>query len=660
MVKIQFIEGDRIMIPIQPTLSSTLSFNQQTGNEQKNALIGAIMTQKNRIAVLTEKRAQLPIADKSNRRHFNNAIRDEKNKCEDLQLALSSLEKDLAIDREMDVNGIFGPSVFGRCISGIAQSVAIPITIGLRFATDHPYLAFGVAIASQLVGVVSAPVTTAIAQRKDLDENQRQRQINTQFQQAISECRNEEKLTALCANKLIKAWKDNDGDIEKQTQIEDLLTNQHKSGKYLDGYVETAVRRAANWQKCAKDDSTASNERSTAKCKIEYDKWLHIAETSLTIYHHSKMAVKENVLDVNPTGNISDSHYPLEERLVYAKLSNYAYSRNESNIPENWSLNKTLGHQLSQECNFSYDESTGQIYTKAGLVAYLFDKVETNSTSPTETCLVFGGTTSGFKTGPIGVRVKHNHFSTAAHLYANAASALSLETPQIHLQAKRLTETLEQHITENQPNSQISLTGHSLGAGLCSYAAAMTGTPSNPTPCFGFSPAPITGASLKDIARRAVNTKHAERIRNHIKHTAIAGDPIPNVKNHVSGAHVLGEITELPETQAMNGMSMASRHGEFEEILRKRLVLESPELQATRRRRHHHGHDAHENNGHHKQREHKSPYHNVLNFEYVIPKTLPTTTARQKPVFSAPAGFSLETEISKIAETHDNEDVSDS
>lgn len=75
---------------------------------------------------------------------------------------ISQLEQEIATNEQMDREGIFGRSPLGRCVSAVAQTLALPVTLGLRLAADHPYMAAGLVISSQILWAsATAPLVAA-------------------------------------------------------------------------------------------------------------------------------------------------------------------------------------------------------------------------------------------------------------------------------------------------------------------------------------------------------------------------------------------------------------------------------------------------------------------------------------------------------------------
>lgn len=365
----------------------------------------------------------------------------------------------------------------------------------MQFAVNHPYLSAGVVLGSQIFSVIANPVIASQMKNKEITIFREQHQVDLRFETAVSECMNEENATAQCAEKLVESWKENGDNLERQNLLTTIVNSHNKLNKYDAGYVKPSVERTAMWSKCTNPRSEAGFDKIHNKCQEQYNKWADIAESVFYIFYDSKLASKQNILDVVTVGDLKDPVYSLEQRLEYAQLSNYPYRQNSSNIPADWSLNKGLAKKLAVECHFHYDLDSGQVFTLSGLVAYMFDKTPKSATESAETCLVFGGSTAGIAPGDMKVRFKANSGSTTAHLYANVASTLALQTPSLLIQAKKLARSLESEIQNKGLKTKMTITGHFLGGGLCSYAAAMTGSANAPTSCYGFASAPLNGAS---------------------------------------------------------------------------------------------------------------------------------------------------------------------
>lgn len=121
---------------------------------------------------------------------------------------------------------------------------------------------------------------------------------------------------------------------------------------------------------------------------------------------------------------------------------------------------------------------------------------------------------------------------------------------------------------------------------------------------------------------------HAKRIRDSLKHTVVRGDSVPKVRNKVSGAHIVGQVTEVD----LKGAGMMEKHGQFEAAIRKaiefRKVL-APSEGALNPARH-----IKRGREHLQQHHHQSRYKTTLNFEYLTEDT-EVFTRHESPVFAA-------------------------
>lgn len=465
-------------------------------------------------------------------------------------------------DEEGDIDGVFGAGLLGNTIKNIAIAAAVPVTLAWRFAERHPLFAAGLVLGTQIVGVGATPVQTSSQTKAGLVDARRERIIKNNFKRAMSECANEEKLTVMCGEKLIESWRENKGNLERQIALEKLLASQHVQDRAKDGYAEVFINRAAKWHEC----TTGASQSVVEKCHAQVKKYSELAIDDVSIYLDSSQGIKEVMLDKNLKGN--ESYPSLERRLEFAKMATYPYTQNASILSDGWSLNRNLTQELALETGLNFDITTGQIYSSAGMVAYVFEKTTVND-EVKEICLSFGGTT----TGPVAShglieRFKGNSGATGAQLVANAASVLSLQSPALHDQAIRLAGELEKLIDEKFENAKMVVTGHSLGGGLCTVAAGMTGTADEPTECYGFASGPINGALKAKIARRAGNKQHAKIIMKNIHHTTVKGDPVPHAHNHIVSASIAGEILEI-NAENIQG----ARHAIFKEAIEQRIVL---------------------------------------------------------------------------------------
>ena len=75
----------------------------------------------------------------------------------DLSKNISDLQEDIEAEHKMDSEGIFGTSLLGRSISCVAQVVAMPATVGMQLAINHPYIAGAAVLGSQLLAAIAEP-----------------------------------------------------------------------------------------------------------------------------------------------------------------------------------------------------------------------------------------------------------------------------------------------------------------------------------------------------------------------------------------------------------------------------------------------------------------------------------------------------------------------
>lgn len=223
--------------------------------------------------------------------------------------------------------------------------------------------------------------------------------------------------------------------------------------------------------------------------------------------------------------NLTPENYDFSELKEYAQLSNYPYCKEESELPENWQVQSS--QDLFSDFLISNPEfelhSDGMISTSSGLFCYVIKK---SLNGHDKYVISFGGTTSGKAAGSFLERSIENAGSTLKQWLANAKNAILGRTPTAYKQAVTLTE----YLSQIYPNDVVETTGHSLGGGIASYAAAMVGTPEKPMAARGFCSAELGSRMQQRILDRVNRDPQAfSSLVSGIRHIKIKGDPVPNM-----------------------------------------------------------------------------------------------------------------------------------
>ncbi len=224
----------------------------------------------------------------------------------------------------------------------------------------------------------------------------------------------------------------------------------------------------------------------------------------------------------------------------YAVLANYPYlaeRERESAINDvGWQLQLRDNSQLANRLRgkgFTIG-ANGMISTEKGLCCYLLKKRGESST-PEKYVLSFGGTTAGQTGGSFMHRSFSNAGFTLKQWLANTKNAVFGRTPDLYKQASGLTELINKELKAH--GNTLETTGHSLGGGMASYAAAMQGEADNPMTCHAFCSAELGRSMQLDIVRKAIGQENqvakesVNLLVSKTMHVKIKGDPVPNMHN---------------------------------------------------------------------------------------------------------------------------------
>lgn len=240
-----------------------------------------------------------------------------------------------------------------------------------------------------------------------------------------------------------------------------------------------------------------------------------------------------------------------ERMLLAAKLTDYPYHRDNEKLPNGWSCRKDIAQKVAQniahDTHIKYDESTGMLHSKSGLVAYVLSDSK-------EICLVFGGTSSGKTTGDLFVRNIRNPGMTFRQWGANGLNFLFGRTPKCYHEAESLTKLLLTIIPHGQ---QLTTMGHSLGGGESSYAAAMTGTKS-----INFCSAELS-AKMRNRIIKTISEEGIEKLKENIHHFRVHGDIVPLTHNTGLDLSAVGTSYTIPTYSPGTALSFHDKYLRF-------------------------------------------------------------------------------------------------
>lgn len=226
----------------------------------------------------------------------------------------------------------------------------------------------------------------------------------------------------------------------------------------------------------------------------------------------------------------------------------------------NWDTARPLALAAGKAAGLSTKGSDGFIYDeKSGLTAYV---LQNPSAKPNpEVRLVFGGTTSGIKTGGLAKRSLLNGGFTLKQWIANAKNAVFGTIPDSYKQASELTGKLQAMMALDPQYKDFTLTvsGHSKGGGEASYAALSQKEPVHAI-CF-------SSAELGKQMQASIPEETKANAASFVSHYYVEGDAVPVMSKNALikrlGGQLghLGTIATLPaDSKSASGLD---RHDKF-------------------------------------------------------------------------------------------------
>ncbi|NGZ13677.1 hypothetical protein HGG78_07960 [Vibrio aestuarianus] len=253
-----------------------------------------------------------------------------------------------------------------------------------------------------------------------------------------------------------------------------------------------------------------------------------------------------------------------------AALANYPYQQDLAALRRAtdglWELDLLGNHsdckKVVEGLDLKISPLTGMFSdSKSGLVGFIFF----NHTSK-ELRVVFGGTSSGEKTGGLKERTMGNLTTTARQWQANAKNAILGEKPASYQQAKCLaTEIVTAMKGEKYKDYSLSFSGHSKGGGEAAYAAAMVSTPENPVKAECFSSAQFSHSILTEVNSELApyGPEQAKKAVSGIKHYKIQGDVVPNMHRVRPTLSHIGKVMTLPRFDIRGANNIVGCHDRF-------------------------------------------------------------------------------------------------
>ncbi|MDE1263530.1 lipase family protein [Vibrio aestuarianus] len=263
-----------------------------------------------------------------------------------------------------------------------------------------------------------------------------------------------------------------------------------------------------------------------------------------------------------------------------AALANYPYQQDLAVLcratDKLWELdlldNDSDFKKVVEDLDLKISPLTGMFSdSKSGLVGFIF----LNHTSK-ELRVVFGGTTSGEKTGELKERTIGNLTTTARQWQANAKNAILGEKPDSYQQAKCLaTEIVTVMEGEKYKDYSLSFSGHSKGGGEAAYAAAMVSTPENPVKAECFSSAQFGRSILTEVNSKLApyGLEQAKKAVSGINHYKIKGDVVPNIHKVRPTLSHIGKVMTLPRFDIRGANNIVGCHVRFYDHIERGALL---------------------------------------------------------------------------------------
>ena len=255
---------------------------------------------------------------------------------------------------------------------------------------------------------------------------------------------------------------------------------------------------------------------------------------------------------------------------IDAEIAAYAYHRSTEKIaeafntgtisvtPSQWTPVTDILEDLAAQTGLSVDTENGYLYDEStGLTAYLLQSPASEGNK--EIRLIFGGTTSGKKTGGLARRFICNGKFTLAQWKSNIQNALGLKIPGNFEQAKELTARVSERLKTHPEyeGSKLILTGHSKGGAEATYAALSQDAPLEARV---FSSAELHQKLLDTISRENLG-----QAKDLVTAVNIKGDRIPKMRTVLrTNIHSVGSTVTLPPAHAYN----IERHDTFTKHIR--------------------------------------------------------------------------------------------
>ena len=227
-----------------------------------------------------------------------------------------------------------------------------------------------------------------------------------------------------------------------------------------------------------------------------------------------------------------------------------------------WAVSKATLPNITKDTEI-HREDKMLIDPKTGFVATIMQNSETQ-----EVKIVFGGTTSGEVAGGLVKRNKGNLGIIKQQWKANLQSALANKIPECYQQASQVVTNLRELMAQddNLKCYELVCTGHSLGAGMAQWAAAMNSSKDNIIKADCFCSAQLNSKMLSEIQTKHHSTGALPKVLAAIQHYKIKGDVVPHMnKTMPRFLSNIGKSTTIPHQRIdkLGGNTRIGYHDRF-------------------------------------------------------------------------------------------------
>lgn len=236
---------------------------------------------------------------------------------------------------------------------------------------------------------------------------------------------------------------------------------------------------------------------------------------------------------------------PISNMAHDAQRASFPYHQDASQLPPGEKPDPIIAYQVANEANSilagglqCLGSGNGIITSPSGLTAFILSK------SSLSFSLVFGGTTSGLCSGSLVERSMGNIKQSASQWAANLKNGLSASVPLCYNEGVVLLAAL---LKRNIPTS---VYGHSLGAAIATFAAAMLSTSTHPISARGFCSAELGKKAIEQI-QQSRNPESLKLAVSRIQHVFVQGDVVSKVGKVIPGLTHLGETKMIPHAPGM-------------------------------------------------------------------------------------------------------------